>query len=889
MAICEKILINNDVRKPSSHSDQEIVVKKILVDFLKLAVESVFSKFGKVVSIKMQLIGLWQKALVKYKLSEIADLVTVRWSVLIEKNSVHITKTVDDKQLWIFRDLHQALLYTLSVSTTAYDFSDLLELYDGKTCFIGRNLSLYMHDRCVIVCFVDKVSKLAAIGSTPVFKSVNLCWAGFSLAHCAHCKQFGHISTVCLLSRNSGAHVVADPVVDLSLSSSKVLTNKVSELEFKMVALKVSVGSVLKRLNHLCSGFMTLYENLQHVMFAVSTSLPNRKTLSTKLRSSNRPWIRDKFGSVRVFSSGLDKRFLGTEVTIIIKTSLACHVYKISEVSDWFLLIKLLFKNKLFMLILGLYAGAFLACASFKKCLDFGLVNSLGGSFYVKTSTWANSQGVAKTINFLFVFSNLVNAVVDQKVSNVGEFFNTDHQAVFVSVGLGELLDAWLNFLCKQGATSANAAMFSNKFATSVRFSNLDAMWGTICKIMVFLANEVFKKKWFKDFNDVFTKKSSRFYKLELLVSKIVRALHKKNIDVVNSGASSNHICSALFGAKKSYCTAKLTESLKAKKANIRSAIDRRIESFEINKGYIIRSVLECFFRKVALDHLIVDNKLILKSDLVKSKYVFNEAFSGVMCLIEFNKLIDVVSNLLNGKAAGLLVVIPINSRASNPYLSISGSPISIAKKRESHWYLGIFLSIEGLLKPSLTKTNSDIHFFTNLVLRKAVSDKQLLYLVLVVLYPIVSYKMQFSFIPVGVCNKWNALVHKDLKLKSGLPLDFPNNTIHYPSFYGLKSFLQVQSESKVAFLVNFANSDGYSVAFVNQFWNSYGAVFDWCTFRWWKRLDSHGLVLKWFKISVVFLNGLTPFSAYSLGSNGVGYLSILEFDDFASICDCFS
>ncbi|KAG9300027.1 hypothetical protein G9A89_009755 [Geosiphon pyriformis] len=48
--------------------------------------------------------------------------------------------------------------------------------------------------------------------------------------------------------------VIADTVIDFSSSSSKVLTTKVDELESKMVALKVSVESVLERLNHLCSG-----------------------------------------------------------------------------------------------------------------------------------------------------------------------------------------------------------------------------------------------------------------------------------------------------------------------------------------------------------------------------------------------------------------------------------------------------------------------------------------------------------------------------------------------------------------------------------------------------------------------------------------------------------
>ncbi|KAG9288470.1 hypothetical protein G9A89_015676 [Geosiphon pyriformis] len=154
-------------------------------------------------------------------------------------------------------------------------------------------------------------------------------------------------------------------------------------------------------------------------------------------------------------------------------------------------------------------------------------------------------------------------------------------------------------------------------------------------------------------------------------------------------------------------------------------------------------------------------------------------------------------------------VAILINSKVSTLSLFISGSPIFVAYREESHWYLGIFLSTEGFSKPSLAKTHLDVHFFINLVLKKAVLDKQFLYLVLVVLYPIVSYRMQFSFVPIDVCNKWDALIHKGLKLKSGLLLDFPDNIIHYLFFYGLKSFLQCQFESKVALLISFANSKG--------------------------------------------------------------------------------
>ncbi|KAG9300332.1 hypothetical protein G9A89_011405 [Geosiphon pyriformis] len=694
-------------------------------------------------------------------------------------------------------------------------------------------------------------------------------------------------------------------------------------------------------------------------------------------------------------------------------SSLVRHVCKVFEIPGWLLSIKLLFKNKLLVLILGLYIETSLAavnesffvvldgnfnkdnstkCTSFKRCLNLGL---------------NNSQGVAKTIDYVFIFSNLVNMVVNYSVS--------------ISIGLGGLLNTHV--------TSANALLFLNKFAAS---------------IVTLLASKIFKKKWFRDFNGIFTKNFSRFYKLELLVSKIVKTSHKEsnvsftflikqwvslnNVkalivqDFMNSNMSFDHVHLALSCARKFYHASKLAESLKANEVNIRSAIDKRIESFETNKDHTIRSMMEHPFYKVVLDYLVVNNKLILEPDLVKSKvdtiikswtrkckvvavvsnnwyhqyqsleHVFDETFFGVICSVKFDELFSVVFDLPNGKTASLLdvsnelwkycnklvlnmllvllnsclssesvseswkeawkdvlintcpivliktahkilsdrislaystfnilcddnflvlkgtttqshifaigsvvedaleknqelwlvlqnmqkaynlirwkhlekslvrikmcgkfirffgsiyrdctnqimtdfelingyhhqenmykyrlnshfiiknghvksragfsfflaagafvdntiwidssqnatqhilnivseffqindisinndkiVAILINNRIDKSFLYISKMPISISKKEESYRYLYIFLSTKSLSKLSLAKVHLDIHFFTNLVLKKTVSDKQFLYLVSTVLHLIVNYRTQFSFVFVDVYNK---------------------------------------------------------------------------------------------------------------------------------------
>ncbi|KAG9284576.1 hypothetical protein G9A89_004618 [Geosiphon pyriformis] len=1246
MAISEKIIVNNDLRRVNSCSDWEVIIKEIPVDLLKFVVEAVFSKFGKIVSIKMQLIGLWQKALVKFESSKVASLVTSKWSVFVRKDLVHVALAINNKQTWVLRDQHQTLLYTLPVGTNAHDLSSLLKSYGGKTCYIGRNPNLYVRDRCAVICFGDEASKLAAIGTVLVFKGVSLYWAGLSLASCTRCKQFSHVIVNCSLGVNSGVHekrvvsdqdwiclagiykkksalvssgtllsIIHDAVVEFSSSSSKVLTAKVSGLETKLIALEASVGSVLDKLNILCSGsglsvplginnpakqedVIHWHKDMNNLISIVT---------ETKLKGKIRPWIATRFDSVRVFTSGQDSGNLGLGVAIVVDNSLACHVCKVSKMPGQLLSIKLLFKNKLSVLILGLYAGVFLTarfsqasessfvvlggdfnedgshrCASFKKCLDLGIVNSLAGNSLAKSPTWRNSRGVVRTIDYVFISSNLVNAIVSRDVLNVCEYFNTDHQAVCVFKfnirGADE--SKWDDF---RSATLANTAMFSDKFATSVRFSDLDVMWDVICEVMVFSANGTFKKKWFKDFDRVFSKKSSKFYKLELLVSKIIKASCKGDVvgfasfmdcwasldsikalfvwDLMDFGIDSGHVLSALSSAQKSYRASKLIES----------AIDRRMESFEVNKDHTIRSVLERPFCKVVLNHLVVDSELVLESDQVMSKvdvvdnissewchqyrpleYVFNKTFSEVMCPIGFDELFGVVSVLLDGKAAGLLgisnelwkhcdrsvlkmllvllnvclagelawvsmipkpyewegvltntrsialiktarkilskvlsdristacstfnvlrgdnfsvlkgtttqspifaigsviedaleknrklwlvlqdmrkaydsmcnkfirffgsihksrtnrvmidfgltsgycvyddldqgeesvcgyrlnlyfiskngraetqaglfsffaisafvndtiwvdnsqaviqhilnvtseffwvndisinndktVAISINSRVSSPSLSISDLPISIAKKGESHQYLGIFLSTKGLSKPSLAKTHSDVRFFVNLVLRKAISDKQFLYLVLAILQSIISYRTQFSFILVGVCAKWDALVHKGLKLKSGLPLDFPSDTLHHSLFYSLKSFLQVQSECKVVSFVSFVNSDGILVnisasnnflaglvcilldcnlslggSFVSSFWSSGSTPM--FTVLGKSKFSNLALPLLINFVTVMlttaFLNDASLLSKFV--SDGAVYQDILGSADYASVCGCLS
>ncbi|KAG9302790.1 hypothetical protein G9A89_009567 [Geosiphon pyriformis] len=853
LAIHEKIVVNNDLRKIDSCSNKKIIVKEIPVNLSKSAVEFVFSKFEKIVLIKIQLIGLWQKALVKFKSSEIADLVAVKWN------------------------LHQALLYTLSVGIMTHDLFDLLELYGGKTCFIGCNPSFYAHNICVIVCFADETSKLAAIGSILVFKGVNLHWTGLFLACCANCKQFGHVSNVCSAGENSGVCRIKPLVIASNSFDDSGLADCMASLECSVKLLSDQVFEILRKLSFVK---LVLLLSPSCVPFPIVTSSLNSALDSDIVVNSvvvppSPPVVGNagpelSLSSLKVLTtkvSGLESKMMALEVSIGLVLMSAFSViqfFQTGEINSF--IAKAI--NEAFFIVLG---GDFnkddvCKCASFKRCLDLRLVNSLLNSPVVKVPIWKNLRGVKKTIDYVLVSSNLVNAVLEHSIVNVNEYFDTDYQAISVIVDLSGLLDMKSyhtsklaeslaakktniravidkkieNFETNKGHTIKSVLkhpfykvvldylpldyVFNKAFSGIMCLVKLSELLDVISNLpdgkaagLSGITNELWKHcdksilnmllmeawvliipkpyKWkgvlmnthpialiktackilSKIFSDRISLACNTFNSLIFAVGSVIKDALKKNQELwlvlvitdfglidnycVHDGLDQGEVFSLLL-----WCI--FYDSLLCEVKRQESICGYKLSFHFISKNSHAESQagLSSFFAAGAF----IDDTIWVGSNRAATQHIFNIA----------NEFFQINNIFINNDKT---VAIPINSKVSNPSFSISGLPISIS-----------------LSKPSLVKANSDVCFFTNLVLKKTVSDKQFLYLVSAVLHLIVSYRMQF-----------NALIHKGLKFKSGLPFDFPSNTIYHSFFYGLKSFFQVQSESKVAFFVSFVNSGG--------------------------------------------------------------------------------
>ncbi|KAG9297796.1 hypothetical protein G9A89_000101 [Geosiphon pyriformis] len=92
------IMVNTNLKRLAGRSDRAVVLKEILVGISAEAVHATLSEFGTIKSIKIQLVGLWQKAMIEFEHSDHANLVAAKWSILIRKDAVQVARSDLDKE-----------------------------------------------------------------------------------------------------------------------------------------------------------------------------------------------------------------------------------------------------------------------------------------------------------------------------------------------------------------------------------------------------------------------------------------------------------------------------------------------------------------------------------------------------------------------------------------------------------------------------------------------------------------------------------------------------------------------------------------------------------------------------------------------------------------------
>ncbi|KAG9289144.1 hypothetical protein G9A89_022453 [Geosiphon pyriformis] len=580
-----KIIVNSDLKKQGIHLNWTVIIKKILMNM--------------------------PKEIIIITVSEFAD-----W--YMAEGCGRICRIGTGKVTGI----KMALLFILPVETIVHNFGTLLEGTGEKTCVINYSLETDNQNCCTIVSFESKNELESAFHTESIFGGIRLSWARLDLVWCKSVSSPATSTPLVLyldvdmvlddmMLTSASSFLAVDNMIHGSSSSFfKVLISKIDGLESKIVAFEFSIGSVLERLDHLCSGL--------------------------------------------VFTSGLESGYLGADITIIMNASLTKHVCKVSEVSVLGLYVGATLEKRLAhlhivnsMVAKALNGNTFVVLGSdfnendsghspgFRKCLDLGLLDSLHSSSLYRLPTWSNSRGVQRCIDFILVSDGFRSSSFNQRVYCPIEFFDSDYLVILVDIGLRGLLDSQLNSIHKQAM----------KKKWRYKVSNINGeIWKKFEDALLAAASkatgdfEYHKTKVNINRMDnklVKTAISFRFHKLELLVVKILNAYKSKNLEkfqaLVNRWADLD-----LNQAMK------FKSSLGNSHDKVLAAIDKHMKAFANNKDQMIRIkpfVPSCWQEQF--------------SSLI---YVNDGVFFGMMKQIDFDEFLFVVKDLPNGKAAGSVV-----------------------------------------------------------------------------------------------------------------------------------------------------------------------------------------------------------------------------------------
>ena len=185
--------------RPIKPRTNEIVVKDIPLNVDKENVRENFSYFGQIEDIKLTAKNNWQIANIFYTENEDAQRAGENWSTSIDKDSVRIFPAENFETHLGERNHYTLKLLNLPFNTTAFDLHNVLETFNGRTCFIPRGRTSYKRLRYAFVSFENEKDYNAALNckSSILMDNFQLTWAKTDTSTCQICTNPNHKAANC--------------------------------------------------------------------------------------------------------------------------------------------------------------------------------------------------------------------------------------------------------------------------------------------------------------------------------------------------------------------------------------------------------------------------------------------------------------------------------------------------------------------------------------------------------------------------------------------------------------------------------------------------------------------------------------------------------------------
>jgi len=150
----------------------------------------------------------------------------------------------------------------------------------------------------------------------------------------------------------------------------------------------------------------------------------------------------------------------------------------------------------------------------------------------------------------------------------------------------------------------------------------------------------------------------------------------------------------------------------------------------------------------------------------------------------------------INPKKTEMII---IHSNKENPHVKLGNDIVSALPPGTAARMLGVWFSADGRNQYTKNLVLSEVSNICSILARKAVTDKQAIYIVNNVLIPRILYRLATVILPPKMIAKITSQYTGTIRSKIGLVKGTPNSILNHRRLYGVRSFEDVQGEEQIS------------------------------------------------------------------------------------------
>src|SRR5215216_6805128 len=251
-----------------------------------------------------------------------------------------------------------------------------------------------------------------------------------------------------------------------------------------------------------------------------------------------------------------------------------------------------------------------------------------------------------------------------------------------------------------------------------------------------------------------------------------------------------------------------------------------------IDQGEVISPLLWCIYldpllceinslnKGYTINHTwisdLTDNSTTTLSESVSSLAFMDDTNWIANSQTDLECILDVADDFYNLTRAALnkdkSKLLVTNFTLSSPVnLRFGSSHIDITPETESVRFLGVWINSQRSQSFVKNQIRQDINKFVNSIKYKPVTDKQMAYIINMVLCPLLEYRMQITPLSKNECDILFAPIRSLFKAKLHFSSTLPTVLLHLKYFYNLNNLWSLQTQSiSTAILNQFNNNTIY-------------------------------------------------------------------------------